>query len=146
MTLEKPYGNVKGVIEEKYNKFFVSITASRFHTQRCLKQEFNLASLMKPANDQANRRIRIVSPEPSIFAHVLYKHREIHRRRVGALNSLSGCIEAFMWSSIAETLKGCFAWRDHHMIIVTSNSFFKRLQHGKMKQFYHRDKCTYQQY
>ena len=45
----------------------------------------------RPAKAQASLRIRSVSPEPSLFAHMRYQSRRRDRRKIRHLAPLDGC-------------------------------------------------------
>ena len=52
-------------------------------------------SHMRTAKAQARLRIREVTPEPSLFAHMSYRTRRGFRPRISHLEPLSGCKCAF---------------------------------------------------
>ena len=49
----------------------------------------------RPANAQASLRIRTVSPEPSLFAHIKNGSRRMARQKIRPLAPLDGCTSAF---------------------------------------------------
>ena len=49
----------------------------------------------RPANAQASLRIRAVSPEPSLFAHIKYGRRRRVRPKIRHLAPMDGCACAF---------------------------------------------------
>ena len=64
---------------------------------------FNLSQHMRlwylshrrPAKAQVSLRIRAVSPEPSLFAHMKYGSRQRVRPKIGHSSPLNGCTCAF---------------------------------------------------
>ena len=49
----------------------------------------------RPATAQASLRIRAVSPEPSLFAHMKYRNSRRVRPKLRHLAPLDGCASAF---------------------------------------------------
>ena len=60
------------------------------HEMRQLMRFWYL-SHRRPAKAQASLRIRAVSPEPSLFAHMNYGSRRSVRQKIGHLAPLDGC-------------------------------------------------------
>ena len=82
------FGDFKIIIN-----FWQATVDSRDHLSQLMGLWY--LSHSRPAKAQASLRIRAVSPESSLFAHIQYANKERVRQKIRHLAQLDGCVCAF---------------------------------------------------
>ena len=76
-------------------KLIYCIIVNQFHQHTSQLMRLWYLSHKRPVNGQASLRIHLVSPEPSLFAHIKYGNRWRLRPKIRHLAPLDGCACAF---------------------------------------------------